>query len=58
MTRNYVVIPTNNKGERLEWMRSDEPLTLKEKLIVNTMGITGLSTLISGLIAFNGVIIR
>jgi len=58
MKRNYVVIPTNEKGERIEWMRTNQPLTRKEKLIVNTMGVTGLSTLVSGLIALNGVIIR
>jgi hypothetical protein len=58
MKRNYVVIATNNKGERLEWMRNSEPLNMKEKLIVNSIGITGLSTLVTGLVTLNGVIMR
>lgn len=58
MKRSYTVIQTNQKGERLDWMRSDEPLNMKEKLIVNSIGITGLSTLLSGLMTLNGVVIR
>lgn len=58
MKRNYVVIPTNDKGERFEWMRTDEPLTSKEKTIVNTMGMAGLSALVSIALLMNGVLIR
>ena len=58
MKRNYTVIQTDRNGKRLEWMRSDEPLNMKEKIIVNSVGITGLSTLVTGLVTLNGVIMR
>jgi hypothetical protein len=61
MKRKIMVIQTDNNGERVlhEYgVRSNTPLTRKESLIVNTVGLSGLSTFVSGMMLLNGVITR
>lgn len=61
MKRDYMVIETDRNGERMmhEYgVRNNTPLTKKESLIVNTIGLSGLSTFISGMMLLNGVITR